>query len=166
MRYIFRRPRSAMSPFGSRRPLMRSHQCSTKSLLASRIGGDDERTPTRRAGTPPPLQSRVLISPSGNQDLRCHNDRVRTTPLVGKKLWFAPRRFGWGLSPISIEGWLATIAALGVGIMIARKSSDRRLLSRLPAICLVVIALLKGTAPGGPRARAAFIEATGTPASS
>ena len=91
---------------------------------------------------------------------------MRTTPLVGKKVWFAPRRFGWGLSPISIEGWLVTIAALGVSIMVTRKSSDRRLLYQLPAICLVLIALAKGTAPGGPGARTAFIEATGSPASS
>ncbi len=84
---------------------------------------------------------------------------MRTTPLVGTKPWFGPRRFGWGLSPISIEGWVATVAALGLTIAIARKPSDHGLVRRLPSLCLVAVALATGTAPGGPRQRAAFIEA-------
>src|ERR1019366_1097023 len=25
---------------------------------------------------------------------------VRTAPLIGRKAWFGPRRFGWGLDPV------------------------------------------------------------------
>jgi hypothetical protein len=88
----------------------------------------------------------------------CHTDRVRTTPLVGTKPWFGPRRFGWGLSPISIEGWVATVVAVGLTIVMARKPSQHGVVPRLPSLCLVAIALAKGTAPGGPRQRAAFVE--------
>jgi len=31
-----------------------------------------------------------------------------------KKHWFTPKRFGWGVMPISIEGWLLTIALIGL----------------------------------------------------
>jgi hypothetical protein len=56
---------------------------------------------------------------------------VRTTPLIGEKPWFGPRRAGWGFAPVSWEGW-AVIAVF------------------------VAIAIAKGTSPGGRRARAAF----------
>ncbi len=52
---------------------------------------------------------------------------MRTTPLVGEKAWFGPRRHGWGLAPRTWEGWA------------------------LVALFLAVV-LLKGTSPGGHRA--------------
>lgn len=94
-------------------------------------------------------------------DLNCDTDRVRTTPLIGEKVWFGPRRFGWGLSPVSVEGWMATGVALGSGIWLARRLPDRPWIRRVPGLGLLVIALIKGTAPGGPRARAALAEAAG-----
>jgi len=77
---------------------------------------------------------------------------MRTTPLVGKKAWFGPRKHGWGLSPSSPEGWVVTGAALGAGVWLARRFPDRPVLSRLPGIALVAASILKGTAPGGPKA--------------
>ncbi len=56
---------------------------------------------------------------------------MRTTPLIGRKPWFGPRRSGWGLAPISWEGWALTGA-------------------------FVVLAFLKGTSPGGAKARRAL----------
>lgn len=79
---------------------------------------------------------------------------MRTAPLVGEKPWFGPRRFGWGLSPVSPEGWAVT--ALGVaGAVLLRKNDKARAASAL-GMALVAVAILKGTSPGGPKARAAF----------
>jgi len=83
---------------------------------------------------------------------------MRTTPLVGRKVWFGPRKLGWGLSPVSLEGWaLASIAGL---LSIAIKRSERtRCHSRVLLAPFLFTVLLKGTSPGGPRARRAFDEA-------
>jgi hypothetical protein len=81
---------------------------------------------------------------------------VRTDPLVGDKAWFGPRRFGWGLSPISVEGWVATGASLMAMVVMTRRFPDRPVLRRAPALALVAISIAKGTAPGGARARAAL----------
>ena len=37
---------------------------------------------------------------------------MRTKPLIGHKAWFGPRRWGWGLSPATAEGW----AVLVIGV--------------------------------------------------
>ena len=58
---------------------------------------------------------------------------MRTTPLIGEKAWFGPRRAGWGLAPITWEGW-ALVAVF------------------------VILAFLKGTSPGGRRAWSALNE--------
>ncbi len=79
---------------------------------------------------------------------------MRTTPLIGRKVWFAPRRFGWGLNPASIEGWAVTAAAFGVSYAVKRREVPERAPTQAQiAVALVAIALLKGTRPGGPRAR-------------
>jgi hypothetical protein len=73
-------------------------------------------------------------------------------------VWFAPHRIGWGLGPASIEGWLVTAVTVLVGRLARRwpKGSVRR---NLPAAVFTAIALLKGTAPGGPRAYRAYRQA-------
>jgi hypothetical protein len=83
---------------------------------------------------------------------------MRTSPLLGTKVWFAPHRIGWGLGPASVEGWLATAVAVLAGRIACRwpKGSVQR---NLPSVALVSIALLKGTAPGGPRAYRAYRQA-------
>ena len=79
---------------------------------------------------------------------------MRTKPLIGRKAWFGPRRFGWGLSPVSIEGWLLTLAAFAVGVAADKKGNNTLKQRVMPAI--VVIILLKGTSPGGRRRRREF----------
>lgn len=81
---------------------------------------------------------------------------VRTDPLVGDKAWFGPRRFGWGLSPVSVEGWVVTGISLIATVVMTRRFPDRPMVRRAPALALVAIAIAKGTAPGGNRARAAL----------
>jgi hypothetical protein len=82
--------------------------------------------------------------------------------LIGTKVWFGPRRLGWGLDPVSVEGFIV------VGATIV---ADRALKQREAAVprwalpsALVAVALLKGTPPGGPKARRAFKEARRRPA--
>ena len=33
--------------------------------------------------------------------------------------WFAPRRIGWGLKPVSWQGWLLTVAYIAIVIVAA-----------------------------------------------
>jgi hypothetical protein len=82
---------------------------------------------------------------------------LRTSPLVGRKAWFGPRRFGWGLGPVSVEGWVVTAAAIGLGVVDnRRKAAGHPSSGRLVAAGIVALAVLKGTTPGGPRARRKF----------
>ena len=85
-------------------------------------------------------------------------DAVRTTPLIGTKAWFGPRRLGWGLAPVSPEGWTVTAVATTASLVVRKKGGGLRARLLLAAVLLLVV-ILKGTAPGGPVARRAFEEA-------
>lgn len=76
---------------------------------------------------------------------------MRTKPLVGRKAWFGPRRLGWGLSPVSAEGWAATAAAAGIAIGLAVAAGRARWTALLAVVLLLITVFLKGTSPGGPR---------------
>jgi hypothetical protein len=39
------------------------------------------------------------------------------------KYWFVPKTYGYGYVPISIEGWIATICLIGIGIFLAYLNS-------------------------------------------
>ena len=79
---------------------------------------------------------------------------MRTKPLIGRKAWFGPRRFGWGLSPVSLEGWLLTL--LVIGLSVAAKKTGRETLNNRVMPAFVILILLKGTSPGGSRKRREF----------
>jgi hypothetical protein len=83
--------------------------------------------------------------------------------VVGKKAWFGPRRLGWGLEPVSLEGWAITLAGLAASRWVAKRAGGRRF-RHLVGLGVVGIALLKGTSPGGRKARRAFNEARHAPA--
>jgi hypothetical protein len=87
---------------------------------------------------------------------------MRTTPLIGEKVWFGPRRLGWGLSPVSIEGWLVSAAAMALIFVAARTWPAHPLARRLPMFALVPVAVAKGSAPGGHRARSALLATRAT----
>ncbi len=78
---------------------------------------------------------------------------MRTTPLVGRTAWFGPRRLGWGLGPMTGEGWAATAVAVAVIGWLQRRGAPRWAPAAVTAAYLALV-VLKGTAPGGPRARA------------
>lgn len=83
---------------------------------------------------------------------------MRTTPLIGTKAWFGPRRLGWGLAPVTPEGWAVTAAATVTSLVLRKRGSGLRARLVLAGAMLLVV-VLKGTAPGGPVARRAFEEA-------
>ena len=80
---------------------------------------------------------------------------MRTRPLIGRKLWFGPRRYGWGWSPVCWQGWAAIVGA-GLAASAPALWVDRRdgkwttAGALLVAAALIVVASLKGTPPGGP----------------
>lgn len=70
---------------------------------------------------------------------------------MGRKAWFGPRRLGWGLGPVSPEGWVA--AGVSVVLIVVLVSVDRHhaWVALIVAAALVALSFLKGTSPGGPR---------------
>ncbi len=91
---------------------------------------------------------------------------MRTTPLLGTKLWFGPRRHGWGWRPMSWEGWAVVLGA-GVGSLVLRRylrnahpeRAEWETRTRWIAGAVTLGAMVaKGTAPGGAR-RAAELDA-------
>lgn len=75
---------------------------------------------------------------------------MRTKPLLGEKAWFGPRRMGWGLAPVSAEGWVVT--GLGVAVAVGLAVADRhsRWIALLVVVVLLIVVFAKGTSPGGP----------------
>jgi hypothetical protein len=86
---------------------------------------------------------------------------MRTTPLIGAKPWFGPRRVGWGLGPVSPEGWAATLAFSALALVTRRRKLPSPWIRHAVVGGFLILAFLKGSAPGGPRARAAFDAAEG-----
>jgi len=62
---------------------------------------------------------------------------------------------GWGLGPISAEGWALTALFAAVTAVARRKGMARQPMQLMLGLFSVIVAL-KGTSPGGPRRRRAF----------
>jgi hypothetical protein len=77
---------------------------------------------------------------------------VRTKPLVGRKAWFGPRRMGWGLSPVTAEGWAVVAISVAAIIVLATIERHAPWLPLIVVAVLLAITFLKGTSPGGPGA--------------
>ena len=88
-----------------------------------------------------------------------HSVRMRIEPILGRKLWFKPRRWGgWGWTPSSWEGW-AVLALAVVAILAGTVSVERAtevIWVAAVSVLLVIVCIVKGTSPGGPRERAEF----------
>jgi hypothetical protein len=81
---------------------------------------------------------------------------MRTSPIIGRKAWFGPRRFGWGLEPVSAEGWLVTFLFAAVSILVRRQKLGPRWLRYALGGGFLALAVLMGSAPGGAGARSDF----------
>jgi hypothetical protein len=81
---------------------------------------------------------------------------MRTSPLIGRKAWFGPRRVGWGLGPVSPEGWILTLAFTSLALATRKRKGDLQWLKYPIVGGFLLLAILKGAAPGGARARVDF----------
>ncbi|HEY2575323.1 MAG TPA: hypothetical protein VGI74_03340 [Streptosporangiaceae bacterium] len=86
---------------------------------------------------------------------------MRTKPLVGQKAWFGPRRLGWGLGPVSPEGWAVLMGGAAVAIVTASVERRARWIALIVVAVMLLIVSLKGTSPGGPREWEEFNAARG-----
>jgi hypothetical protein len=77
---------------------------------------------------------------------------VRTKPLIGRKAWFGPRRFGWGLAPVTAEGWAVVVIAIAAVVVLTTADRHSRWLGLIALAVLLIFTFLKGTSPGGPGA--------------
>ena len=85
---------------------------------------------------------------------------MRFTPLIGRKVWFGPRRGGWGWDPVSWEGWASLLGWALVSIGATRFfGGDPWIAVVLLVVGLVGTCVLKGTPPGGPEAADRFHQA-------
>jgi hypothetical protein len=75
---------------------------------------------------------------------------MRTKPLIGRKAWFGPRRWGWGLSPVTAEGWAVLVIGVGAALALAATVRHFRWLSLIALAVMLVVIFLKGTSLGGP----------------
>ena len=69
--------------------------------------------------------------------------------MIGEKVWFGPRRFGWGWAPMSWEGWGALVAVGAAGALLRRR--DQRRAAQVLGLAFIGLCFLKGTEPGGRR---------------
>ena len=76
--------------------------------------------------------------------------------MVGRKAWFGPRRFGWGLGPVTPEGWVVTIAFTALAMTLRRWQTRPRWARLAMFAAFLLILFLKGSEPGGAGARADF----------
>lgn len=83
---------------------------------------------------------------------------MRTSPLIGRKAWFGPKRIGWGLGPVSTEGWVLT-AVFTLLSRITRRQPGAKKFGYILTVAFLAIVLVKGTSPGGRKAYAAFKQA-------
>jgi hypothetical protein len=58
---------------------------------------------------------------------------------------------------VSWEGWIVTVVLTAAAVAVRRRPGSQRIAAGIAAAMLVV-ALLKGTSPGGPRARRSYDE--------
>jgi hypothetical protein len=74
---------------------------------------------------------------------------VRAKPLIGRKVWFGPRRLGWGWTPVTAEGWAVLAAGVGAAIALAATVRQAPWLSLIAVAVMLAVIYLKGTSPGG-----------------
>jgi hypothetical protein len=86
---------------------------------------------------------------------------MRITPLIGDKVWFGPRRHGWGWRPVSWEGWVILVGSTVSSVVVRRwmrtEHPDWERRTRvLSGAAVLGVMMLKGTTPGGKNQAAEF----------
>lgn len=79
-----------------------------------------------------------------------------------RRVWFAPRRVGWGWTPVAWQGW-AIVAAHIVVTTIGARALERTYGEAAAvgfvvwlSLLLLVVCFATGVGPGGPTERAAY----------
>jgi hypothetical protein len=127
------------------------HECcgmDAQSILAYSWRRDSTKAPLLWHGRP-----RCLVSHEG---VGAIIPTMRTSPVIGRKTWFAPRRFGWGLGPVTPEGWVVTVIFTGLAVVLKRWESRPRWARYVMFAAFVAVLVLKGSSPGGAAARSEF----------
>ena len=68
---------------------------------------------------------------------------------ITKKAWFGPKKVGWGLSPKSWEGWLATLIFIVMVTLDVSLLKDFRVSGVVILVILfIILSILTGSKPG------------------
>lgn len=73
--------------------------------------------------------------------------------MITKGPWFGPKRYGWGWTPVSWQGWLATaafIAVVGAAIAYFRPSITALVIGLVSFAVYLGVILLTASRPGRP----------------
>jgi hypothetical protein len=81
---------------------------------------------------------------------------VRTKPIIGRQAWFGPRRWGWGLGPVTGAGWAVMVTGLAATIVLAVTVRRAPWVCLIPVAAMLAVIFLKGTSMGGPEEWAEF----------
>ncbi len=76
---------------------------------------------------------------------------MRTRPLLGRKAWFGPKRMGWGLTPVSPEGWAVILVFVVAVVCLPLLFPHHRWIAFPVIVALLILVFLKGTSLGGAR---------------
>ncbi len=66
-------------------------------------------------------------------------------------IWFAPKRYGWGATPVSWQGWAIMIGFIAIGIGAGRFFADRPIVVAaivVPAMIVLLVITVKTTRGG------------------
>jgi len=56
------------------------------------------------------------------------------------KYWFKPRRFGYGATPITLEGWAVTLGFIGIILYLAFNHVERPFF--IPTVISLIVVLI------------------------
>lgn len=71
--------------------------------------------------------------------------------MSGRPIWFTPRRYGWGATPISWQGWAITVAFIAFALTVVRYFEGRPALAAAilaPATVALLVVTAKTTRGG------------------
>jgi hypothetical protein len=79
------------------------------------------------------------------QDRQIDDEKKR---LLGRKVWFKPRSFGYGWTPASWEGWTVTLVWMvvsGVGVLWLLRHHPLLIVPWVVAWCVVLLVVILAT---------------------
>jgi hypothetical protein len=77
--------------------------------------------------------------------------KVKNMKRITKKAWFGKKIIGWGIRPVSLEGWLVTavfLIAIFANLAYNKKTATGYVILAAILIIFFIIARLTGDAPG------------------